>query len=64
MQENTDNSHKIYCYIDNWDQAWTELTCGKGVSDERSTFSGLRSQWTMCREWRYLSANRIYAQQP
>jgi len=34
-------------------------TCGKGASAERRTFSGFRSQWTICREWRCFSAIRI-----
>ena len=35
------------------------LTWGKSESDERRTFSGLRSQWTMFMLWRCFSATRI-----
>lgn len=44
-------------------RSWTNgrvRTWGKGVSDDRRTFSGLRSQWTMWREWRCFNAIRIY----
>lgn len=39
-------------------------TWGKGVSDDKSTFSGLRSQWTMWRECRCFNAIRIYKTPP
>ena len=35
------------------------LTWGKSESDDRRTFSGLRSQWTMFLLWRCLRATRI-----
>jgi len=35
-------------------------TCGNGPSADKSTFSGFRSQCTMCCEWRCFSAIRIY----
>ena len=40
-------------------QVFIELTCGNSASEERRTFSGLRSQWTMFIVWRCFKATRI-----
>ena len=39
------------------DHKWS--TCGNGVSADKRTFSGFRSQCTICREWRCFNAIRI-----
>lgn len=43
---------RVKCYI--------KITCGNAVSDDSSTFSGLRSQCTICLECKCFKATNIW----